>query len=162
MPAPIESIREFYAHALAIERDAAESYRELERVFRVRGALALADLAASLASAEGGHVDEVARRSEEYAVPMIPAGVYKWLGRGSPEALPIEIACKAVSARELLVMAHAAELRSAAFFEHVAANTPDDTVRMLAGEMAREEHEHARWILHAMEAPALRLERERS
>lgn len=161
MAEPIRSVSEFYAHALAIERDASESYLELERVFRARGALALADLAASLASAEGGHLDELRRRSEDFAVPLIPPGSYKWLGGRSPEALPIEVASRAVSARDLLGLALDAERRSAAFFEQVAATTPDDNVRMLARDMAAEELEHVRWVRHAMDTPALRLERER-
>lgn len=160
-PPSSDSVREFYAHALAMERDAAHSYLELERIFRARGAYALADLAVSLADAEAGHLDEFRRRYEDDAIPVIPPGAYQWLGFGaSPESLPVDIASKAVTARDLLSLALDAELRAASYFGHVAYTTRDDTVRMLALEMAKEEREHARWILHAMESPALRLERE--
>ena len=46
---PIASVQEFYAHALAIEREAAKCYREFQEHFTGRGEEVLAGLCGKLA-----------------------------------------------------------------------------------------------------------------
>src|SRR5438128_294216 len=52
---PVRTVEEFYAHALAIEREARDRYAELAAWFTGRGEEMLAGLCTTLAEAEGAH-----------------------------------------------------------------------------------------------------------
>ena len=153
MSQPILSVPEFYAHALAIERDAAARYAEMEQWLRRHGAPDCADLCAILQRAEADHFAQLREVSAGLPIPELPAGTYKWLGATSPEGIPRERFEGAVSVRAILELALQGECEAAKFFDHVARTSPDFNVRMLARDMAGEEAEHARWIGHAIESP---------
>ena len=63
MHPPIETIEEFYANALAIEREAAERYDEFTRYFEDHDEDALAGLCRNLADMERRHFEELATSS---------------------------------------------------------------------------------------------------
>ncbi len=64
---PIETLEEFLAHAIAIEHEAVQRYREFETHFASRGEEVLGGLCRNLATLEGEHLqrffDWVARTS---------------------------------------------------------------------------------------------------
>ena len=84
--APIHSVPEFFAHALAIEQEAAARYREYERYFFDRGEEVLAGLCRNLAAFEQGHHDDLVRASRGLSLPAIDARRYQWLGDTALEA----------------------------------------------------------------------------
>jgi len=151
MRCPIATVEEFYAHALAIEREAAERYAEFEAYFTDHGSDVLAGLCRNLAALEGEHLAMLLQESSALRLPAIRAGDYRWLESGAPEAAARELFYRAANERQLMEIALQAERRAQRFFEWVAEYAPDDDVRRLAREMAAEEAEHVRWVSSAIE-----------
>lgn len=155
MRCPIATVEEFYAHAIAIEREAAERYAEFEAYFADHGQDVLAGLCRNLAVLEKSHLAELLHESRGLRLPAIPRDGYRWLEAGSPEAAARELFYRVASERQLMEIALHAEQKAQRFFEWIAANAPTEKVRDLARGMAREEEEHVGWVRSAIEyAPA--------
>ena len=148
---PIETIEDFYANALAIEREAAERYDEFTRYFDDHGEEALAGLCRNLADMERRHFEELATSSLSMSLPLIPEGRYRWLEGDSPEAPAREMLYRIAQPRHLLEIALAAEWRAREFFAGIARTSSSLAVRELAAVMAAEETEHVQWVRKALE-----------
>lgn len=146
----IETVEEFYVHALAIEREAAERYAEFAAHFEARGEEVLAGLCRNLAAAEREHFEEIARASAHMTLPAIATTHYRWLECGAPETPARDLLYRIATPRQLLEIALAAELRARAFFVSVARTARPLEVRQLASIMAAEEVEHVRWVGEAL------------
>ena len=85
MQTPIRTIEEFYANALAIEREAAQRYEEFAAHFEDHGEDTLAGLCGHLADMERKHFEELATTSLAMNLPRIPEGRYRWLDGASPK-----------------------------------------------------------------------------
>jgi len=151
MHPPIETIEEFYANALAIEREAAERYDEFTRYFEDHDEDALAGLCRNLADMERHHFEELATSSLSMKLPAIPHGLYGWLEGNSPEAPAREMLYRIAQPRHLLEIALATEWRAREFFAGIARTSSSLTVRELAAVMAAEETEHVQWVRKALE-----------
>jgi rubrerythrin len=149
--APIRSIEEFYAHALAIEREAGERYTEFAAWYDARGEEVLAGLCRNLAHMEHAHFLELARASSHLVLPDLEPGRYAWIGTHSPETGDREDFMRATSPAELLGIALHAECNAVAFFEWIGRTTPDEGVRILARGMAAEERQHVEWVQKALD-----------
>jgi rubrerythrin len=147
----ITSVEAFYAHALAIEREAAQRYAEFQAWFTGPGEEALAMLCRDLAREEHDHYTELVRRTRGLRLPQIAPGEYQWLDEGSPEAPAREVFHRVAKPRDVLQLALAGECRAVAFFERVARTSPDAQVRSLAREMVVEEARHVRWVRNALD-----------
>ena len=147
----IRTVEEFYAHALAIELEAAERYTEFEAWFRDRGEEVLAGLCFNIGRMEGEHFRELVAASRHLQLPAIDPGHYKWLESGSPEAPAREFFYRVASPRHLLEIALQAELNALAFFQHVGLTSDHPEVCALARQMAEEEKEHVVWVRNALE-----------
>jgi rubrerythrin len=150
MTQPIATPEEFYAHALAIEREAAERYAELADWFETRST-ALATLCRRLATLEREHFVSLAEACARLELPEICAGDYCWLERDSPEVTARETFYTFTNTRQLLEIALAAEKRAHAFFVWTARTAPNRGIRELASVMAAEENEHVAWVSEALE-----------
>ena len=142
----IESAPELYAHAIAIEREAAARYAELAERMEDEGRDELARIFGLLATMEAEHLETLVRRTRGIALPEIAAERYKWLGSGAPETAARELVYRLMTPRHALGIALQAEQRAQAFFEHVYWTTGDPALRALAKEMAAEEREHVALI----------------
>ena len=151
MRKPISTVEDFYAHALAIEREAAQRYTEFEAWFRDRGEVVLAGLCGNMARMEGEHFRELVESSRHLTLPAIDAGRHAWLDAGSPEAPARELFHRVAHPRHLLQIALQAEINAAAFFEHIGLTHDSREVCELARHMAAEEREHALWVRNALE-----------
>ena len=147
---PITSLGEFLAHAIAIEHEATERYREFEEIYGRRGEPAMAELCANLARLEGEHLEAMRSRSHGVSLPDIPSEQYRWLEGASPEAPARTILDAAGSRRDLLRIALRAESGAVLFFHWVARTATDPQVREMAREMAREEEQHVAWLERAL------------
>jgi len=157
MTRPIASLPEFYAHAIAIEREAVRCYRECDRHFTAQGEDALARICRELADQEERHFSELQDRASATALPRIEEGDYAWLGSAPPEGAARELAFRISTPRQLLELALLAENSAREFYEATARTTPDAAVRALATAMAMVEEEHVRRMLLILEElpPAL-------
>lgn len=151
MPAPITTVEEFYAHALAIEREASERYAEFAEHFEDRGEDVLSGLCHKLAGLEQEHFRELLAACESLTLPVIPSDQYRWLDTWSPEAPARELVFRVATPRHLLEICLKAELRAREFFVWIARSSPDRSVRELVGVMAAEEMEHVEWVRQALE-----------
>jgi rubrerythrin len=147
----ISTVEEFYAHALAIEREAAERYDEFTAYFEDHGEDVLAGLCRNLADMERKHFEELATSSIGMTLPRIPKGLYGWLEGDSPEAPAREFVYRMAQPRHLMEIALAAEWRAREFFVGIARTSPTLAVRELASVMAAEEAEHVKWVRHALD-----------
>lgn len=139
----IQSPAELYAHAIAIEQEAAERYGEFAERMLDEGREDLARVFSLLAGLEAEHLETLQRRSAGIALPAIGAGEHKWLDAGAPETAAREFLYRLMTPRFALAIALRAERRAQDFFEHVFWTCSDPALRALAREMAAEEREHA-------------------
>jgi len=151
MPRPIGTVEEFYAHALAIEREAAERYNEFAAWFGDRGDDVLAGLCHNLARFEDEHYRQLVNGCQGLTLPNINAADYQWLGEAPPETGARELFFRAAQPRHILEIALEAEMRAREFFAWVARSSSSRAVRELAAIMAAEEAEHVAWVRQAME-----------
>jgi rubrerythrin len=149
MPQPVQTIEIFYAHALAIEREAAQRYREFESYFAARGEAVLAAICGMLARMEGEHYAQLARAAEGLALPD-PDPAYGWSAEAPAESGPRKEFYRITSTEQLLEIALEGEIRAQRFFAWTAESALDDTVRALAEGMAQEESRHIRWVTQAL------------
>jgi rubrerythrin len=138
----IRSAPELYAHAIAIEREAAERYGEFAQRMEDAGNSAIAEVFALLARHETEHLLALERRSEGLELPVLQTHEYRWLDAGAPETAAREFIFRLMTPRDALVIALDAELRAWTFFEYVLMSAEDPALRALAREMAAEEAEH--------------------
>jgi rubrerythrin len=148
----IQSPAELYAHAIAIEREAAERYSELAERMDDEGREELTRVFAELARMEAEHLETLERRTAGLALPRIADGEYRWLSERAPETAPRELMFRLMTPRSALAMALAAERRAQAFFEQLCWSAQDPALRALAREMAAEEREHVALIAGLFES----------
>jgi rubrerythrin len=151
--APAPSIRaphELYAHALAIEREAAERYAELAQRMADLGNDEVAALFRRLAVYEAEHLDALERRTAGVDVPPVPPGEYAWLDAAAPETVARELVLRLLTPHQALRVALEAERRAHQFFAGVKATATDPALRALAQEMAMEEAGHILMVEQAL------------
>ena len=142
----IRSPAELYAHAIAIEREAAGRYAELAQRMDDLGNAPVAEVFADLARAEAEHLRALERRTEGVSLPPLSPRQYSWLGSEAPETPARELLFNLMTPRNALAIALGAERRAEAFFEQVLLTAEDPALRGLAREMAADEAEHVTLI----------------
>lgn len=131
-----------YAHAIAIEREAAERYSEFAERMSDLGNDAAAEIFATLARLEAEHLDELLQRTAGMKLPELAREQYAWLERAAPETAARELVFRMMTPRHALEIALLGEERAAAFFESVVMTAEDPLLRTLAAEMAADENDH--------------------
>jgi rubrerythrin len=149
------SLRDFYAHALAIEQEAAHRYQELAQQMELHNNPAVAETFQRLARMEGDHAERIAKAAPDVDTSTIPAWEYRWQGLESPESASYYRARYLMTPFHALEIALENEQRAAAFFETVARSTPNHEIKALAQQFAADERTH---IAH-VEAALKRAER---
>lgn len=141
---PIESVPEFLVHALELEHESAERYRQLAETMSVHHNVEVADLFRRLADMSDAHASEVSARTEGMVLPEIAPWDFKWSCPGSPESdcLDDREVSYLMTPLQALDLALHNESRGRDFYAHVASSSPTSEVRAIAGEMAEEEAEH--------------------
>ena len=150
MAEAIPTIPEFYAHAIAIERESVQRYREFEAYFGGRGDEVLAGLCHNLLVLEDQHLAALLEASRGMQLPEVNPAEHGWLSADRDEDAERAF-YRVVDARQLLEIALRSECNAVGFFEWVASTSPDESVRALAQEMALEELEHVNWVRNAIE-----------
>lgn len=149
------SLRDFYAHALAIEQEAAHRYQELAQQMVLHHNPAVAETFERLARLEADHAAHIAKAAPDVDTSTIPAWAYRWEGVESPEATDFAHAHYLMTPFHALELALQNERRALAFFESVARSTPNHEIARLAGDFAADERTH---VAH-VEAALARAER---
>lgn len=138
----ISSVAEFLAHALEMEVESAERYRELADSMEVHHNTEVAALFRRLADEGDAHVEQVTRRVATIDLPNIAPWAFKWSSPDGPESLAMDDIHYLMSRRQALALALHNEVRGLDFYAQVADRAQNAEVRVLAAEMAGEEHGH--------------------
>jgi rubrerythrin len=148
----IGSIAELYAHALAVEREAAARYAELAEFMTDHDNAPVAELFARLAQIEEEHADAIVGRARDIALPAPAPFEHTWFDAGPPETVAHEFVFRLMSPHDALKVALEAEQRARAYFEQVFAAAADPDVKALAASMIQEEEQHIAWVERALAA----------
>lgn len=127
---------EFWAHALAIEKEAAGRYRELAERMEAEHHYALVPLLRMLAAEEQQHSERLRSNGLTMQLPQVAEDAYRWRASTSPEVAQYDPAQHPPTQQQALAFALANEQRVCAFFDQIAARSPDAEVRELAREFA--------------------------
>lgn len=146
----IGSVGSLYAHALLIEREAAERYREFASHMAEHGDDTLAELFEQLAEFEGEHAYHIAKKTAGMTLPKLAAGEHAWLDQEAPVPEAHAFVYRMLTPRVALEIALRAEERAKAFFEKVLAESNDSGIREVALDMARDEQAHIAWVNEAL------------
>ncbi|MCP5151100.1 MAG: ferritin family protein [Ectothiorhodospiraceae bacterium] len=151
---PGRSLPAFLAHAVALERESAERYRELADVMSVHHNPGAAALFARLAELGELHAGQVEARARGLTLPSIPPWLYQWPAAEAPETGPHEETHYLMTRLEVLRYALANEQRGLDFYAGLARGASEAEVRTLAAEFEREETHHVEvlraWIDRAL------------
>ena len=143
---PIDSLPEFLAHALELEVESAERYRELADSMEVHNNPEVAALFRQLAGYGDVHVGEVRKRAAGIALPAIAPWDFKWSCPEAPESPCMEDANYLMNKCQALELALHNEVRGRDFYAQVASSASDDEVGRVAAEMAEEEDTHVKML----------------
>lgn len=138
----IDSLAEFLAHALELEVESAERYRELADNMRVHNNIDVSELFAKLAHYGDAHAAEVEQRATGMELPYISPWDFKWRCPEAPEAPCMEDVHYMMTKCQALELALHNEIRGRDFYAQVAKSSGNREVQRAAAEMASEEDTH--------------------
>ncbi|MFO1217058.1 MAG: ferritin family protein [Burkholderiaceae bacterium] len=138
------TLSEFLAHAIALEREAAERYLELADMMEAHRNDDVSRLFRDMVRYSRMHHDSIVERAGTRALPTIGAWQYRW--RHPPEAGGDEAFDPSLNAYDALRYARENEQRALAYYADVGQSASDPEVRRLAAEFAAEETEHVEAI----------------
>ena len=147
---PMETVEEFLAYAVQLEREAADRFNQLAHAMASSGNKPVAMLFHKLAHFSRLHLADAERRSGFRDVPRIKPGDFVWPESESPEAAAIWAADPLVGPDEALETALVAETAGHDYYASVLDTATDPEIIALAREFVAEEAEHVaelkRWI----------------
>jgi rubrerythrin len=146
----IVSLGALFAHALAIEHEAAARYWEFAAVMADYGNDATAELFLRLAEFEVEHAFHLAKKCVGIEIPVIDPGEYAWLDSGAPVPEARAFIFRMMTPRLALEIALRAEKQAKVFFERVQVASSNASVRKLAAEFVGDEQSHIDWVTDAL------------
>ncbi len=138
------TLPEFLAHAIALEREAAERYLELADMMEAHRNDPVAQLFRDMVRYSRLHHDSIVERAGTIALPALGAWEYQW--REPPEAGGDEAFDYTLNAYDALRYARENEVRAMDYYAGVGQGSSDPEVKRLAAEFAAEETEHVEAI----------------
>ncbi|MEA3191866.1 MAG: hypothetical protein QOD26_199 [Betaproteobacteria bacterium] len=132
------NLPELYAYAIGIERDAADELEKLENFVRDTGNDHLAEELEKIVLEEREQHQLICLGTAGRELPAMSGWEYSWHYMGAA----IDKRPAARNTREALMQALGVERRTQGFYLDVAENSPDESVRAFAAEMAVDEQRH--------------------
>lgn len=144
------SLPEFLAHAIALEREAAERYMELAELMKAHGNREVWALFRDMVHFSQLHHDDIQRRVGDIQLPKLNAWEYRWTS--PPEAGGPAAYEHLSDPYNALQYARENEVRAMEYYSAVGRSAEDPEVRRLASEFAAEEADHVDalddWLAH--------------
>jgi len=137
---------ELLVHALTIELEAVQSYKDLADQMNQCNNTEVSELFLKMADLEARHVETIRERAGDIELPELAPWEYRWPGFEPPENIDTDGIHYMMTPHQALTLALENETNAMAFFAGVAASTNDDSVRKLAEEFAEDERQHAAWM----------------
>ena len=146
----MESVEEFLAYAIKLEREAADRFGQLADAMQASGNGGVAKLFRQLSDYSRLHLAEAQARAGFRDIPKLNPTDFVWPDLESPETAAIWAADPMLGRGEALEVALSAETAGLRYYQAVRDMTEDPEIRVLAKAFAEEEAEHVaaleRWI----------------
>lgn len=139
-----QTLEEFMAQALVMERDASQRYTEFADAMEIHNNRDVAALFRTMAGYETKHAEQIMAEMNWVEAPGVPPGA--WPAMEAPETVPSDEVHYLMHPWHALRLALAAEQRAEAFFAQLASVADSDSVRRAALELQAEEHEHVELV----------------
>jgi len=146
----IGSVGALYAHALLIEHEAVERYREFALSMAEHGNDELATLFKQLAECEAEDAFHLAKKTAGMSLPRLAAREHAWLDQDAPVPEAHAFIYRMLTPRMALEIALRAEECAKAFFDRVLSESDDAGILEVALEMAHNEELHIAWVNEAL------------
>ena len=157
----METVEEFLAHAIQLEREAADRFNQLADAMESAGNKEVGKLFRQLAHYSQMHLADANNRSGFRDIPEIEPGGFEWPDAESPESAAIWAADPMIGPDEALETALAAEMAGLNYYSDVLARTADPEIIAFAKEFVEEESGHVaelkRWIAARAEGKTVSL-----
>jgi rubrerythrin len=140
------SMAELLVHALVIEMEAVESYKELAVQMRECGNDDVAGLFDTMSCLEAGHAAKIEEKIGDQELPDLAPWEYRWAELESPESIDLADIHYLMTPHHALSLALQNEMDAMAFFDTIAKQCTDEGVRSLATEFADDERQHVAWM----------------
>jgi rubrerythrin len=140
------SMAELLVHALVIEMEAVQSYKELAEQMRDCGNSEVADLFEKMSALEARHAKKIREKAGDLELPELAPWEYRWAELESPESIDLAGIHYLMTPHHALKLALENELNAMAFFEVIASGQVEEEVRSLAQEFAEDERQHVAWM----------------
>lgn len=137
---------ELFAHAIAIEHEAAARYAELGERLQDLGEESVGVLFQALAQEDTELERELKERAARFALPGIPPAEHAWLDSAAPQPAAHELVLRLLTAHGALRIACGAERRALAFFERATKEALDPATACLALMLADDERQHLKRV----------------
>jgi len=148
----MESIEEFLAYAIRLEREAADRFGQLADAMATYGNAEVGKLFRRLSDYSRLHLREAQARAGYRDVPVLRADEFEWPNLESPEVAAIWAADPFMGREQALQIALEAESSGLAYYQSVLDAATDPEIRALAAEFVAEESAHVaeleKWIAY--------------
>ena len=146
----MQSVEDFLAHAIELEREAALRFGQLADAMESAGNHEVGKLFRRLAGYSQMHLNDARLRSGFRDMPAMAPEDYRWPDIESPETAAIWAADPFIGREQALQVAIEAESASHAYYSDIMRRTDDPEIRSFAKEFAEEEAQHVaelqRWM----------------
>jgi rubrerythrin len=146
----IPSIPEFLAHALEMEAESMERYRQLADNMEVHNNPDVAALFRTLAAEAEVHVAQVKQRGAKYQLPNIAPWDFKWSCPEGPKSLAMDETHYLMNTHQALELALHNANRGRDFYHQVVDRSSNTDVQRMAGEMIAAEESYrdrlSKWL----------------
>ncbi len=138
----MESVEEFLAYAVRLEREAADRFGQLAEAMQSSGNTGVAKLFRQLSDYSRMHQAEAQARSGFRDIPKLSKTDFVWPDLESPETAAIWAADPLIGRGEALEVALQAETAGLRYYQAVRDTTEDPEIKALAKAFVEEEAEH--------------------
>ena len=140
------SLEELLLHALIMEREAVQRYKQLARMMECVGNAKVAQIFAKMSKIEAKHVSHIEEQIGDHALPILTPSEYRWRGLESPENADSGRVYQLMTPTQAMLLALECERHAFDFFDDVVEDCTDEYVREVAAEFAAEEQQHVSWV----------------
>lgn len=134
------TLPEFLAHAIALEKEAADRYLELADMMEAHRNDSVSKLFRDMVEFSKLHHDSIVARAGSMPLPKLKSWQYRWTS--PPEAGGEEAFDYLLEPYNALRYARENELRAMEYYSSVGLEATDPEIRRMAAEFAGEESEH--------------------
>jgi rubrerythrin len=140
------TLAELMVHALVIELEAVQSYKDLTDQMKECGNDDVAALFDKMSTLEAEHAEKIRERAGDLELPELAPWEFRWSGLEPPENIDLAGVHYLMTPHRALSLALENELSAMAFFDAIAHDCTDERVRELAKEFADDERQHVAWM----------------